>query len=162
MTTAGCQHRLRREQLLPCPLDKAFAFFSQAENLEAITPPFLHFRIASPAAAIEEGAVIDYRLRMFGFPMRWRSRIDEFQPPRRFIDVQVIGPYKTWRHVHEFQAAGDETLMTDTIDYAVGWGPAGSLAHSLFVRRTLARIFDYRRRQIDRLLRPEGAARGAD
>ena len=90
------------------------------------------------------GALIDYRIKLFGVPLRWRTRIEAYERETRFVDVQLRGPYRLWEHTHEFRDAPGGTLMTDRVDYAVPFGIAGEAARLLFVRRTLERIFDYR------------------
>lgn len=146
-------HQLVRTQLVAAPLDEVFAFFSDAANLQALTPDFLHFRILSPMPIVmRAGARIEYQLSLFGVPLRWRTRITEWQPGRRFVDEQEEGPYALWRHTHEFEAHHDGTLMRDVVKYREPLGPLGALAHVLFVRRTLERIFDFRRDAVERLL----------
>jgi ligand-binding SRPBCC domain-containing protein len=144
---------LEREQFIPRPLAEVFAFFADAGNLEAITPVFLNFQILTPRPIpIEAGTLIDYQIRLFGVPLRWRTRIEEFEPPQRFSDVQLRGPYKLWHHTHEFREVEGGTRMTDRVCYQLYLGPLGWLAHVLWVRRTLGRIFDYRRQMIERLM----------
>jgi ligand-binding SRPBCC domain-containing protein len=140
-------HVLTREQRLPGTPEEVFPFFGDALNLEAITPPWLGFRVATPRPiAMAPGALIEYRLRLHGVPIRWRTTIAVWEPPRRFVDVQLSGPYALWHHTHDFSvAAGGGTLMRDTVRYALPLGPLGELAHALLVRRDLARIFDFRR-----------------
>ena len=139
-------HRLQRAQLIPRPLPEVFAFFADAGNLEMITPPTLGFEILTPRPIrMHAGTLIDYRLRLFGIPFRWQTRIETFEPLVRFTDVQLRGPYRRWHHLHEFFATTDGTLVVDTVDYALALGPLGSVAHALFIGRTLAQIFDYRR-----------------
>jgi hypothetical protein len=156
------QYTLQREQFIARPLAEVFAFFADARNLEAITPEFLHFRITSETPQeMRPGTIIDYRLRLFGIPLNWQSRIDAFEPLVGFTDVQLSGPYRRWHHRHEFHAAPGGTRMTDRVDYAIGFGPLGRLAHWLFVRRTLASIFDYRRQRIaEHFGEPTGQASG--
>jgi ligand-binding SRPBCC domain-containing protein len=126
-----------------------FSFFEDASNLERITPPFLRFRILSPLPiAMGEGTLIDYRISLFGVPLRWRTRIDVYDPPFRFVDVQLEGPYRLWRHTHVFEEQPAGTLITDRVEYEIGFGPAGELARPLFVARTLDSIFDYRQRAV--------------
>jgi hypothetical protein len=135
------------------PLPEVFAFFSDASNLDALTPPFLHFRILTPMPIeLRAGAQLDYQLSLFGVPVRWRTRISDWQPQERFVDEQESGPYALWRHTHEFEAREGSTLMRDVVDYSEPLGPVGTVAHVLFVRRTLDRIFDFRRDAILRLL----------
>ncbi|GAO04363.1 SRPBCC family protein [Anaeromyxobacter sp. PSR-1] len=151
-------HRLERSQELQRPLDEVFAFYADAANLEAITPPFLRFRVLTPAPiAMRPGARIDYALSLFGIPMRWRTRIAVWEPGVRFVDEQERGPYALWRHTHAFEARGDATVVRDLVEYALPLGPLGTLAHVLFVRRALRAIFDHRREATRRLV--EGAAR---
>lgn len=138
-------YRLRRSQLVARPLPEVFAFFADAGNLEAITPPSLAFEILTPhPIAMRAGTLIDYRLRLFGIPFHWRTRIETFEPDVRFTDVQVRGPYRRWHHLHEFFTTADGTQVVDTVDYVLPLGPVGALAHALFVRLTLDHIFDYR------------------
>jgi ligand-binding SRPBCC domain-containing protein len=142
-------HRLERVQVIERPLEEVFAFFSDAENLETITPAFLHFRITSPRPIVlAPGALLDYELRLFGVPFRWRTRIETFEPPHRFTDVQLRGPYRRWHHTHSFRRVATGTEMTDVVEYQLPLGPLGALAHALLVRRSLRRIFDYRRDRI--------------
>jgi ligand-binding SRPBCC domain-containing protein len=147
-------HRLQREQHVTPPPPEAFEFYSDALRLEAITPPWLRFRVVTPAPIrMAPGALIDYRLRLRGVPIRWRTRIERWEPGRRFVDVQVAGPYRHWHHTHEFQADGrGGTVIRDVVRYALPLGPLGGLAHSLVVRRDLERIFDFRRDAVERLL----------
>ncbi len=136
---------LRREQWLPRPIEQVFAFFADATNLEAITPPWLRFRILSPGAtSMHAGTFIAYRLRWGWVPLRWVTEITEWQPPFRFVDVQRRGPYALWRHGHSFEPDCGGTLMRDEVRYALPLGPVGRLAHRLAVRRDLGAIFDYR------------------
>lgn len=134
---------------------RAFDFYGDALNLEPLTPPWLHFEVTSPMP-IEMGAgtLLDYRLRLHGVPIRWRTRIDVWEPPHRFVDSQVRGPYALWEHTHTFEPEGEDTVIRDRVRYAIPYGPLGSLADALFVRRDLARIFDYRQRAVAERLRP--------
>ena len=142
-------YRLTRSQLITRRLPEVFAFFSAAENLEAITPAFLRFRIATPLPIeMRAGARIDYTLSLWGLPIRWRTKITLWEPNVRFVDEQESGPYTLWQHSHEFEAHADGTRMRDRVDYQLPLGPLGSLAHALVVRRSLDAIFDYRRRAI--------------
>jgi ligand-binding SRPBCC domain-containing protein len=150
---------LERTQVVPRPRDEVFAFFADAQNLEAITPRFLRFRILTPTpVAMGEGARVDYRLSLFGVPFRWRTRIDAWDPGTRFVDTQLSGPYRRWRHTHLFADAPGGTRVTDRVEYALPLGPLGVLAHALLVRRTLERIFTHRQERIAALLAPAGAA----
>lgn len=147
-------HRLEREQLLPGTPAEVFPFFADARNLEALTPPFLGFRILTPLPIeMREGALIDYALSLFGIPVRWKTRISVWEPDVQFVDEQLSGPYALWRHTHSFERRGNGTLMRDLVEYREPFGPLGAVAHHLFVARTVERIFDYRRGAVDRLLR---------
>jgi ligand-binding SRPBCC domain-containing protein len=139
---------LETETLLPMPVAEVFPFFSAAENLEAITPPELHFSVLTPTPiVIDVGTLIDYRLRLFGIPFRWRTRIPMWQPPRRFVDEQQRGPYRYWHHEHCFEPVHGGTLMRDIVHYRLPLHPL-SLPVLLLVRRQLQRIFAYRARTI--------------
>ena len=149
------RYRLQREQCLARPVDEVFAFFTDAANLERLTPAFLHFRLLSPPSIhIRAGTTIAYRLRLFGIAFNWLTRIEVFEPERRFIDRQIAGPYRLWRHVHEFRPLGGETLMRDVVEYELPFGPLGVLAHRLWVGPTLERIFDYRRERAAAIFSP--------
>jgi ligand-binding SRPBCC domain-containing protein len=144
-------HVLRREQRLPAAPEDVFPFFADAHNLEAITPPWLGFRVVTPRPIdMRPGALIEYRLRLHALPLRWRTRIAVWDPPRRFVDVQLSGPYLLWHHTHDFEPApdGSGTVMRDTVRYALPFGPLGALAHRLIVRRDLVAIFDFRREAV--------------
>lgn len=146
-------YHLHRRQFIPRPLEEVFPFFADAANLETITPPSLHFQILTPKPIrIQTGTLIDYRLSLLGIPFKWRTRIELFQPPHRFVDVQVRGPYRLWRHTHEFAEQDGGTEMIDRVEYQLPLGPLGWLAERLFVRRQLKHIFDYRFRVIEHLL----------
>lgn len=145
-------HLLEREQRLAFPLDDVFSFFAAAENLERLTPPLLGFEVVN-AEPIEMrvGAIIQYRLKLHGLPVDWLTRIDEWEPGVRFVDQQLVGPYRLWHHTHTFEAQGDETVMRDTVRYAMPMWPLGELAMPL-VRRDLKQIFDYRRDTVAALI----------
>jgi len=149
------RYLLERFQLVPCPRDDVFAFFAKAANLETLTPAFLNFEILTPQPiAIQQGTLIDYKLRLFRIPFHWHTRIDLFEPPWRFADRQIRGPYRHWYHVHEFQDVPGGTQMRDRVEYALPFGFLGRLMHRLIVRRTLERIFDYRYNRLCALFPP--------
>ena len=142
-------HRPERQQFVPRPRDEVFAFFAEAQNLEMLTPAFLNFRILTPRPLdMRNGTLIDYRIRLGRIPMRWRTRIETFDAPLRFVDVQLSGPYRYWHHLHEFQDVPGGTWVIDWITYSLPFGFLGALAHWLFVRRALGRIFDYRQQRL--------------
>lgn len=143
---------LKREQWVPSSLEETFSFFSDAGNLETITPPWLHFRILTPQPIrIAAGTEIEYRLRWRGIPLRWRTEIARWEPPFTFEDRQASGPYRLWHHVHTFEPERGGTRMTDIVRYALPFGPLGGLVHALSVRRNVEQIFDFRFRRIEEL-----------
>lgn len=156
-------HLLLREQIVPRPRDEVFAFFESPANLARITPPAMGFRMTTTGPVeMREGAVFDYRIRVAGFPLRWRSRIEEYRPGERFVDVQVSGPYASWRHEHDFDDAPGGTLVRDRVAYTLPFGPLGELVRRLAVERQLDRIFDYRRSVIAELFNsPTGGSQRA-
>lgn len=132
--------------LLPGTREEIFDFFSQAANLQDITPAWLHFEILTPSPVLMRvGTLIDYRLRVHGFPWRWQTEITVWEPPARFVDEQKRGPYRLWVHEHRFEGRPGGTLMTDTVHYRA---PGGRLVHWLFVRRDVERIFKFRRERM--------------
>lgn len=146
---------LRTEVWLPRPIEEVFEFFADAFNLNALTPPWLHFKILTPAPIVMRvGAIIDYRIRLKVVPMNWKTEITAYEPPFRFIDEQRRGPYALWHHEHEFNAEGGGTLVADTVHYALPMNstPLGHLAHRLLVRRDLEQIFSYRTTRMRELL----------
>src|SRR5829696_9411089 len=147
-------HVLHREQRLEGSPEEVFPFFADARNLEAITPPLLRFRVITPEPLdLRAGTFLQYRLRLHGVPVTWHTTIQDWSPPHRFVDVQVRGPYALWHHTHEFVAApGSGTLMTDTVRYAIGFGPLGELARRALVRRDLEAIFAFRAERVPALL----------
>ena len=146
-------HILEVSLVLPVARARVFAFFADAANLEAITPPELRFRITTPLPiAMGRGALIDYRLNLHGVPFRWRTRIAVWEPPDRFVDLQERGPYALWEHTHSFSDAGDGcTLVHDRVRYRLPLGPLGEIVLPL-VRRDLTRIFGYREVRVRHLL----------
>lgn len=142
-------YRLERTQFIPRTRDDVFAFFADAKNLERITPEFLQFRILTPLPIdMKAGALIDYQIRLFGIPLRWRTLIETFEPGKSFTDVQLKGPYKRWHHRHEFVEVAGGIQMRDIVDYEIPLGPLGTLAHGIFVGRTLEQIFDHRKKVV--------------
>lgn len=144
-------HTLRRTQLIPRPAAEVVPFFEEAGNLELITPPWLRFRITEPPVPpLRRGSLICYRLRLFGVPLRWRTRIERFHPGAGFVDKQLEGPYKEWIHTHSFTPTDAGVLMEDRVDYALPFGAVGDLAAPLIAAQ-LWTIFTYRRRRVGRL-----------
>lgn len=136
---------VQAEQTLPRPVDEVFPFFADAYNLETITPAFLQFHVVTPRPIdMREGALIDYKLKVHGLPIRWRTRIEAWDPPHRFVDVQLKGPYRKWHHTHTFKpASGGGTLVRDVVRYRpIG----GAIVNKLFVQRDVVGIFEHRQR----------------
>jgi ligand-binding SRPBCC domain-containing protein len=149
-------HTLRREQTIDRTPDEVFAFFSSPENLAAITPPWLAFRILTPRPLVAKaGGLIDYTIRWMGIPVRWTTIITDWDPPRKFVDQQVRGPYSLWHHEHAIEATAEGTRMTDTVTHVLPFGIVGELAYRLLVRRQLEEIFDYRAAVIKRVFPPK-------
>lgn len=138
------RYELRTTTVIEAPLEETFTFFSKAANLGLITPAAMNFLIQGQAPAMEQGAAIDYRVRVGLLRLRWRTRIMRWEPGRRFVDRQEAGPYRLWWHEHTFQADGDRTVMEDRVYYTPPLGVLGRLANRLFIGRTLKRIFQYR------------------
>ena len=137
------------ELWLPKPRAEIFPFFAEARNLEAITPPWLKFEVLTPAPIeIRAGTLIDYRLRVHGVPIRWRTEISEWEPPHRFVDRQLRGPYRLWHHTHTFDERDGGTLCGDRVRYRPR---GGVLVDWLVVRRDVKNIFSYRQRRLKEL-----------
>ena len=144
-------HLLERTQRLDPPPQDVFPFFADAGNLERITPPWLGFSIETPEPIdMRQGALIDYRLKLHGLPLSWHTEIALWDPPHRFVDVQLSGPYRLWHHTHTFEPDGEGTLIRDVVRYALPFGPLGEIAHRVLVRRDLDRIFDFRVEEVAR------------
>jgi ligand-binding SRPBCC domain-containing protein len=139
------------EQWLPRPLAEVFAFFSDAHNLDVLTPPWLHFRILTPPVELRRGVLLDYRLRWHGLPLSWRTEIAEWDPPHSFTDRQVKGPYRQWVHWHTCEERDGGTLIRDRVDYALPGWVLEPLIHRLVVGPDVERIFAFRRQKMEEL-----------
>ena len=144
------KHLFEQEQLIRRTRGEVFAFFANPANLESITPGSLHFEIRSPQpVAMRAGATIDYDLALFGLRFHWRTLIESFDPEAGFVDVQTKGPYRSWRHSHQFSDVAGGTLVRDRVEYEVRFGPLGEMVRRLFVARQIRRIFDFRRAALE-------------
>jgi ligand-binding SRPBCC domain-containing protein len=150
-------HELVWEQRLPRSRAEIFPFFADAFNLQKLTPPWLDFKILTPAPIVMQvGAHIDYQLRVHGIPLRWRTQITGWEPPTRFVDEQLRGPYRQWRHTHIFETTDDGgTLCRDVLSYAV---LGGSLVNRLLVQNDVEKIFAYRREILQKIFGSTAAA----
>ena len=151
-------HVLEREQFVPTSIDATYGFFADARNLEVITPPWLAFHVLTEGEIpMAVGTTIDYRIRMLGVPMRWRSLISRWEPGVAFVDEQLDGPYRYWHHLHTFEAREGGTILRDRVEYAVPGGLLAPLAHAAFVKGRLRKIFDFRREAIAKLFVADSA-----
>ena len=144
-------YRLEREQWLPQPVDVVFSFFSRPENLQAITPPWLDFRMVETPESLAAGSLIRYRLRWRWLPIRWTTEITEWNPPHGFVDREVSGPYALWNHEHWFVSQQGGTTMRDRVTYALPFAWVGRIAHWAVVKRDVEKIFDFRAETMRRL-----------
>jgi len=143
------RYRFEQMQIIPRPRTEVFAFFCEAKNLERLTPGFLGFEILTPGTIeMKPGTIIDYSLRLYGISMKWKTRIEVFEPESHFVDLQLKGPYRYWHHLHEFEEVEQGTRVRDVVHYELPFGPLGVLARSLFVQHSLKKIFGFRRQVI--------------
>jgi hypothetical protein len=145
---------LERSQVVTAGLEEAFAFFADPWNLQAITPPWLRFRIVEAPERLEQGSFLRYRLRLFGLPVRWRTAIVDWRPPRSFTDLQLSGPYRLWEHTHRLSPVGPGTEIYDLVRYRLYGGALASLVRRVTVAPWLDEIFDYRAARLRELLGP--------
>jgi ligand-binding SRPBCC domain-containing protein len=150
-------HVLESRLWVARPRDDVFAFFADAANLARITPPAVGFRVLTEPATLAAGAVLDGRISWFGVPIRWRAFIREYDPPFRFVDVQLRGPWRRWEHRHRFLEESGGTAIEDRVTYGLPLGGLGQLAHALVVRRQLTDLWRYRAVRLRELLEGRSA-----
>lgn len=144
---------LKRRQTFKQQIDEVFNFFKKPENLEKITPKSVRFKILTPPPIkMKIGTVLDYTIHLAGLPVRWTTLISNFEPPYRFADVALKSPYSFWHHTHTFEENSGGTIMTDEVCYSLPFGPLGRIIHSLWVKRQLDYIFNYRAQIISEIL----------
>jgi len=137
------------------PIDEVFAFFESPDNLARITPAAVGFEILTPPPIVmKAGTILDYTIRVLGVRVHWTTMITDYDPPRKFADIQLKGPYEFWHHTHTFEATDEGTVMTDDVLYLVPFGALGKIVHALFVKSQLKRIFDYRAAAIGKIFPP--------
>jgi ligand-binding SRPBCC domain-containing protein len=148
------ERTIRQEVLVLGKPENIFSFFADARNLNQITPSWLNFHILNPDVKLEKGSRIEYSLKWRGIPLRWISEISDWQPPYRFIDTQIVGPYKTWIHKHEFVREDNKTRIIDEVHYSVPGSFIEPLVHRFFVGPDIQRIFKFRTHTILKLFEP--------
>ena len=132
------------------PIEEVFDFFSKPENLSKITPAKMGFNVLTPSPIkMQRGALIEYTIRVFGFPLRWRTLITAYEPPKKFVDEQLKGPYSFWHHTHTFEEKDGGTLIRDELKYAIPFGILGRIVHALYVKYDIRSIFKYRQKILD-------------
>ncbi|MBE2228595.1 MAG: SRPBCC family protein [Ignavibacteria bacterium] len=140
---------LSREISVKRPIEEVFDFFAKAENLNIITPPELNFKILTPSPIeMKQGTLIDYRIKLSGVPFKWKTEITNWEPPFRFVDTQLKGPYKIWIHEHTFSSHLNTTIIKDEVTYLPPGWIMEPVIHKLTVKKKLERIFDYRTEKI--------------
>ncbi len=154
---ANCHYQLKTSQVLPITQTEAFKFFEDPESLPKITPDWLDFRMVNTHSVkeISEGVIFNLTIRWIGFKITWQSKIIDYKPPERFIDIQLKGPYKYWRHLHTFENAPDGTLLKDEVTFTLPLGLIGCLLHRAIIKRQLEDIFSYRAIRISEWARGE-------
>jgi len=152
-------HTLKRTQRFPYLIDQVFSFFQMPENLSLITPPSLDFKILTPSPIVmHQGVLIDYTIRWLTIPIHWTTLVTTYDPPHRFVDEQLRGPYALWHHTHTFEEKDGWTEMTDEVRYALPLGGLGAFVRWAMVRHQLDEIFDHRSRVIGQVFGLDNAS----
>ena len=148
------EYQLEKHQFISRSKTEVFDFFKTPENLEKITPENLNFKILTPSPILmEEGTLIEYRIKLFGIPLYWRTLIKEYNPSDSFRDIQLNGPYKKWDHTHIFKECKNGIMMVDKVIYSIPFGIIGRLAHFIWVKAELKRIFNHRYKVIEQIFK---------
>ena len=147
-------YNFKQTQTIQADLKEVFDFFQKPENLAKVTPAWINFSIKSnPPLVMKEGAEFEYTIRLYGIPVNWKTRIAKYSPPNIFIDEQLKGPYKIWIHTHKFQQVDGHVIMEDSVDYDLYGGIFKNIAHILFVKNSVKKIFKYRKEVIEKELK---------
>ena len=148
-------YKLEAGQTLDVDIDTAWSFFSDPANLALITPPEMRFRLTdAPPDAIFPGLIITYRLTplpIVPLEVSWATEIADVDPPRRFVDEQIAGPYALWRHVHRFEADGDGVRASDEVHWSLPLDPLSAPIAAYAVVPQLRRIFHFRAETLARM-----------
>jgi len=148
-------YKLKKEQLIKKNILEVFDFFSKPENLAVLTPAKMQFNILTPSPIeMKSGALIDYTVKVLGIPIRWTTYISKYEPPNMFVDQQLKGPYSLWHHTHIFKKINNhETMMEDIVLYGIPFGFLGVIAHEMYVKHDLEKIFLYRNKKINEVFK---------
>ena len=145
-------YELNKTQYIKRSIEEVFSFFEKAENLALITPEKLAFKILTPTPIVMvKGTLIDYTIRLMGFPVHWRTLITKYNPPYEFVDEQIKGPYLFWHHTHTFKAVNGGSEIKDKVKYSIPMGYLGQFIHKIWIKKDLEKIFEYRKAVIDKL-----------
>ena len=145
---------MEKHQFISKTKSEVFNFFKTPENLEKITPSNLNFKIHTPSPILmKKNAVIEYQIKIFFFPIYWRTLIKSYDPPNSFKDIQLNGPYKIWDHTHIFKECKNGTMMIDRIVYSIPYGFIGRMVHFIWIKRELKNIFNHRYKIIEEIFR---------
>ena len=146
--------KIKVKQFIGSSVEEVFGFFSRPENLSVITPSNLNFKILTPSPIeMKQGAVIDYTIEIFKIPIHWRTLITTYEPPFKFVDEQIKGPYNFWHHTHMFKEVPEGVEIYDEVHYSIPFGPLGGILHALWIKKDLNHIFEYRKGVIDNLFK---------
>jgi len=143
-------HIFKQEMTIDKPIEEVFSFFSNAENLNKLTPPILDFKILTPLPiAMKRGALIDYKIKLNGIVFKWKTKITAWEPNKRFEDTQLKGPYKVWIHEHLFEVVNGKVKMTDTVTYEAPGGFLEPLINKFYISKKVAEIFEFRTKMLE-------------